>query len=297
MVAEAWAASDGLTAWRTGFTPMQSLTIDPDLGGNGTLKFAFVNGWRSVRTPFPEGPPRGTIRYAGGATQEVALVDAATALDLAMPRSPMPCRAIPSPTPSPTQAPTGAPTKTFPVPTVPPMPAPDQPGATNGDSVTSTQAPPCDTVVITRARLTTAAIVTSRGTAQTPAWEFTIEGARTPLVRVAVSPSDVTRQPMVEVPPLPANAGIASAQSVDRASGKSLSFTLGVGACDRDVKGRAYETADLVIVGGTYTSPSPNMACPAMLKLQPVTVELAALLGQRLVVDAATGQPVGAPPA
>lgn len=299
VVAEAWANSDGLTAWRSGFTPLQRLTTEPDWGDDGALKYAFINGWRSVRTDLPRGPERGLIRYAGGATQEVALTDARGALDLAMPSSGLPCEGLQPPvTPVPTltfPAPTtsSAPDRTLPPLTTPPPGAPDAPDS----QVTSTQAPGCSTVVITAARLTTAHVVTSRGTADVPAWEFTVLGARTPLVRIAVAKPDVTEQPMVDVPPLSRNTGIATSQSIDGVSGRLLSFTLAIGACDRDVKGRAYETADLVIVGGTFTLPTGNLPCPAMIKLQPVTVRLAEPLGERLVVDASTGQPVGAPPA
>jgi hypothetical protein len=283
-VARAWAESDALTAWRTSFTPLQRLTIEPEWGDDGALKYAFSNGWRSVRTTLPQGPTTGTIRYAGGATQGVALVGARHALDLAMPVTGAPCQAVPSRTAIP------VPTRTFPPPATVETVTPDAPNA----PVTSTQAPGCSVIVITAARLTTAHLVTSRGAAEVPAWEFTVQGARTPLVRVAVAKSDVTEQPMVDVPPLPTNARIAASQSVEGVSGRSLSFTIGVGGCGGDVKGRAYETGDLEVVGGTCAPPPVGVACLAILQFQRVTITLAAPLGTRLVVDASTGQPVGA---
>jgi hypothetical protein len=52
------------------------------------------------------------------------------------------------------------------------------------------------------------------------------------------------------------------------------------------------ETDEVVVVGGTALAPPPDQACNAMLRLEEVTVPLRTELGDRPVVDAASGRPL-----
>jgi hypothetical protein len=72
----------------------------------------------------------------------------------------------------------------------------------------------------------------------------------------------------------------------------ALTVTLGSGACDTDLRENILETDDLVVVGGTALGPPPGRACAAMLRLQEVAVPLTGELGDRPVVDAASGRPL-----
>lgn len=58
----------------------------------------------------------------------------------------------------------------------------------SGDCPTDGHPPSCHWLTITRARLSTASIETSRGPAEVPAWSFTVEGLPQPLLQVAVGP-------------------------------------------------------------------------------------------------------------
>lgn len=296
-VAEAWQGSPALAAWRTGFRPLQPLTVEPDWSGHNSLAYAFTNGWRRVVVDLPRGAAEGMIEYPGGATQRVSLVTAAQALRLAMPQRTSFCGDQP-PGSDPLPRPTPEPLPPLPETPLPETRPPATPLLAPSDSATSTVVTPphCEDIVITRARAMTTTLVTSRGTATVPAWEFTIRGLPDPLVRVAIAPQDIDDQPSA-APALPAGpAGLVVTQGIEGASDRRLSFVIGVGACDIAVQARAHETEDVVVVGGTTTSPGPGTACPAILKLQPATVTLAAPVGDRLVVDAATGRPPAPPP-
>ena len=54
-----------------------------------------------------------------------------------------------------------------------------------------------------------------------------------------------------------------------------------------------YGTASAVVVGAWNYDPNVNGACPASLLVGPVTVRLSAPLAGRVILDAASGDPVG----
>src|SRR6266498_3144751 len=86
-------------------------------------------------------------------------------------------------------------------------------------------------------------------------------------------------------------SGLASAQRLTAVEGARLWYTIGIGACDTNPAGIAYETDDVVVIGGTV-DPSTGGPCIDLLKLQPVSVTLTTPLGARVVLDALSGQPL-----
>lgn len=272
-VADAWQAAAAGTAWRTGFVPLADLTVPPASGfRDDETKQAFVSGWYALRAVLPSGTPAtGTVGFPDGATLTVPLVgaqDAYNALDKGDP----PCLGDPR---------------------LPPGPGTDSgPSALPSDGSVGTAAPhSCVLLTVTGATLGTTTLRTSRGAATVPAWLFTIAGLSEPVARVAVAASAVTPVPSPSVPPAPQVPGLVSAQDLTGVEGNTLTYRLGVGACDTDITPLVYETDHVVVVGGSVTTPTEG-ACIAILKLQPVTVTLAKPLAGRPVVDAATGQPL-----
>lgn len=71
--------------------------------------------------------------------------------------------------------------------------------------------------------------------------------------------------------------------------GAALTVTVGHGACDADYGVHVAESPDLVILGG-WIEPGDAEACTEQLVTDEVTVELEDQLGDRAVVDAATGE-------
>jgi len=148
----------------------------------------------------------------------------------------------------------------------------------------------CPTLTVTGAALGTVTVRTSRGAAQVPAWLFTVTGLTRPVARVAVVPSAVSALPGAEAGrPARAN-GLVGAQDLTAADGTALDYRLGVGACDSDLRPLVYETADVVVLGGSVQV--PGGPCAGQLKLTPARVTLRTAVGDRVVLDALTGQPL-----
>lgn len=265
-VAAAWQASTGASrAWRTGFVPLDDLTLPPAQGfPNDDTKQAFAYGWYHSRIALPERMiARGRITFPDGSTMDVPMTSGHTAyaqLDKGDP----PCAGYPSIAP-PAAGPSGA---------------------------TGVAAPhTCAWLTVTTAHFGSARIRTSRGLATVPAWLFTVAELPAPIIRVAVAESAVSTLPRPSLPPIDPGA-LAATQKVTGSHDRELSFTVGVGACEGDPAGVAYETADVVVVAATRTDVQHGKPCPDLLKLAPVTVTLAAPLGDRVVLDAVTGQPM-----
>jgi hypothetical protein len=165
--------------------------------------------------------------------------------------------------------------------------------------------PGCQTtaLAVTGAQPTTMAMSTSRGTASVPAWAFTVDGANGPVFQAAVPPGsyvleDSVRQPHVNLGPLgQAFVGTAEA-SLSGDDGRTLDMMLGGAPCGPAATwgGLVAEAGDVVVVGGWIHDPRPGAACPANLIGSNVTVRLAAPLGDRVILDAATGLPVAPAP-
>ncbi|MEV0157025.1 hypothetical protein AB0H57_25305 [Micromonospora sp. NPDC050686] len=262
-IADAWRADPGRAI---GFVPLQGPTVltgdpkfDPD------TEAAFEAGWYRDQIELPAAVPgRGTVRFPD-ATMTVPLISAAEAyrqLDLG---DPPPCAGRPK----------------VAGPTI--EPGPDS-------AVHSEPSTACVPLTVTEARLGTVQLRTTRGTAEVPAWLFTVAELAVPVARVAVAPAAVTEPSDAARPDRPAPAEVAGAQRLERVDGARLRYTVGVGSCDTGITPLVTEWDDLVVVGAGVVRSTG--VCDMMLKLEPVEIALRAPLGDRPVLDVVTGTPL-----
>jgi hypothetical protein len=146
-------------------------------------------------------------------------------------------------------------------------------------------------LTITGASLRTADVDTSNGPATVPAWSFTAKGLSRPIVVVAVS-EDVLKSLVEPVPPpglakLP--PGLLRVQSLTRVEGSKLTFILGHGDCDSDLRAHVVEFEDLVVIGGSHGRAAAGCAGVDVGYAKIAVVTLAAPLGDRAVISASTG--------
>ena len=155
--------------------------------------------------------------------------------------------------------------------------------------------PTCTPLRVVKAELANRSIPTSRGLAQAPVWEFSLQGTAVRLVRAAVTGVTV-------VPPAwdPNNAPTGLA--IDSATGSVTGRQLTVGfvgapgpgdqACGADYSAEAVESADAVVVIVSEHANQSGGACTAVGAQRTTTVELAAPLGYRAVLEVQQGLPV-----
>ena len=269
-LAELWRDGGTAKSWRTGFVPLQGLTVlSGDVRFNEATKRAYAEGWYRLDTGMPRerGDRTGVVRYAGGATETVPVISLAEAfaeIDKGDPPQPCPDFSIPPPADAKAQ-------DNF---------EPDRP--------VSSVDKPCTELTIISARLGTIKVLTSRGEADAPAWLFTVRELRGQVARVAVAPSAVAAPPEIDAADLPPAPDVRAAQDLAKVDGTRLAYRLGVGACDENIKPLVYETGDVVVVGGTATR--ADRVCTEQLLMHEVTVTLDKPLGARPVIDAATGR-------
>lgn len=269
-MAQAWREAGGQEQWRKGFVPLQALTVPPEgVALTDGIKQALGAGWYRLATGMPRerGGQTGTVRYPDGGTASVPLVTRAEAYDALDQGDPPPCAG----------------------PTVPP--AADAPGADGlgANSPASAQPPKaCAALTVTNITLGRVELLTSRGTAQVPAWLFTVRELGAAVARVAVAPSAIAPVPTLKTGELPAVPGLLAAQDLTTVKGASLGFRLGVGACDENIRPLLFEADDVVVVAGTANR--ADKVCTEQLILHPVSVTLAEAAGGRPVLDAVTGQ-------
>jgi hypothetical protein len=165
--------------------------------------------------------------------------------------------------------------------------------------------PSCRTtpLAVTGAQPTSMAIATNRGTASVPAWGFTISGANGPVFQAAIPPGsyvleDSVRQPAENLGPLGKAFVGTFVASLDGNDGRTLEMELSGVPCDPAATwgGLVAEVGDVVVVGGWIHDPHPGGTCPANLIGSQVTVRLAAPLGDRTILDAATDLPLSPSP-
>jgi hypothetical protein len=151
----------------------------------------------------------------------------------------------------------------------------------------------CTPLIATDATLATEPILTTRGPATGPVWEFTIRGTAVKVTRVAVANA-------VSVPPMADNPG--GAVAIDAATGSvgGTSVTVRfVGApnpgsepCGEDYTAEAVESV-LAVTVIVYRHPNLTpAACSAVGAYRTATAALATPLDGRPVLDLASGQPV-----
>jgi len=154
----------------------------------------------------------------------------------------------------------------------------------------------CTPLRVTDARLTTGPIETSRGSATAPVWSLTVEGTAVTVARVAVADSIA-----VVLPPWNPNdppVGLAIESASGAVGGRQLTVAF-VGAplpgdqpCGEDYTAEAVES-DLAVVVIVTRHPHVMIgACAAVGAPRTATLELAAPLGERTVLEVQQGRPV-----
>lgn len=156
---------------------------------------------------------------------------------------------------------------------------------------------------IEAARPVTVPVETTRGRVTAPAWELTVAGTAVKLTHVAVAMNEGVRATPPSWDPYHTPAGIwiekASVGPDDRRL--TVTFTGSPGPasepCGADYAGSAVESATGVVVIVTetrYVDPLPNGAtgCTAIGAVRQTTVDLAAPLAGRAVLEVVQGQPV-----
>jgi len=213
-----------------------------------------------MKAPPTPAPPPGTVTFAGGDTLTVPLETATEAYRDMAPPQPL-CLPPLRPTPPPT----------------------DDPQA-------------CTVLTITRAELVEGHLLTGRGEATVPMWRFTVAGLDRPVERVAVEPSSITQVPREQTTGVgdggsdDVTPGFTGVSSLESASGTTVTLRVFAGYCDDDVGPLVYEDTNVVVVGAVDTRWYGG--CPAALALHRITVELAAPIGDRVVLDVVTGHPL-----
>ncbi|MFE9188816.1 hypothetical protein ACFYL6_04310 [Micromonospora sp. NPDC007208] len=271
-VAEAWRPGP---EWRTGYVPLEGPTLlTGDPGFTPETEAAFRAGWYREQVGIPPTRVGGEIQFPDGRLR-LPLVSAAEAYQQLDQGDPLPCPGRPKRPGRPTP---GGPTV---------EPGPD------GWATSSTQTA-CLPLTVTAVTFGAVPVRTSRGVAQVPAWLFTTKELATPVARLAVAPTAVTPVPEPTAPARPLPDGLVAAQNLAAVDGARLTVRLGVGACDTGITPLVWERPDVVVVGGSVTRATGE--CIDLLKLEPVTVTLAAPLGTRPVLDVFTGAPLSIAP-
>ncbi|MER6313304.1 hypothetical protein ABT237_05990 [Streptomyces sp. NPDC001581] len=152
-------------------------------------------------------------------------------------------------------------------------------------------------LTVTGVRFGETTVRTSRGPARVPAWLFTVEGYETPLARIAVAPQEFPKPPIEPLGTF--DGGTAPLLAHTAAPGATeLTVQAGHGSCDGGVAVDVLEGADTVVLAGRIlpgVEPGQGGGCDAVMHTQSVTVTPARPVGARLLVDAATGAPLGEP--
>ncbi|MGW5390954.1 hypothetical protein [Streptomyces koyangensis] len=130
-------------------------------------------------------------------------------------------------------------------------------------------------------------LATTRGPATVPAWLFRLEGYDAPLSWAAVTPSPLPRSPV---------ARTGGAPQVDRIvatsrDGRAVTVIAWHGACDDGAVVEALESRGSVVLSGSVKGQKPGN-CTKQAIEQRVTVKLERPVGERVLLDAHTGQPL-----
>lgn len=145
-------------------------------------------------------------------------------------------------------------------------------------------------LTVTGARLGTMTLNTSRGPATVPAWLFTLNGYTSPLKRAAAVPSELPPPPIgrardVPVRKLNGLVGIAR-------DGRSVTVIAIHGVCHDGATVEVLETVRTVVLSSAVKQRKGEKDCTKQAKLQQVSVDLDRPLGDRILLDAKSGQPV-----
>ena len=169
---------------------------------------------------------------------------------------------------------------------------------TFGELTSSRECPACVTTPldVTAAKPATLAVLTSRGVAKVPAWAFTLTGVTGPVIQAALpagsyaTPGSAGRPSAARLAPL-GKAFTGAEYPTVSADGRTLTLRLFGSPCDATWGGLATEADGAVVVGGWEVDPNPNAPCPAVGVFLTTQVRLPAPVGDRVIIDASTGQP------
>ncbi|MGW5970513.1 hypothetical protein [Streptomyces sp. NPDC055186] len=157
-------------------------------------------------------------------------------------------------------------------------------------SLASTQLDGEPHLAVTGAKLGTMTMVTSRGPATVPAWLFTLDGYATPLKQAAAVPSKRPPSPIKaarDIPGYPLNRLIGLTDD-----GRSVTVIALHGVCDDGAEVDVLETPGSVVLSATVKGHEGGGTCAKQTKMQQVTVKLERPVGDRVLLDVRTGQPI-----
>jgi hypothetical protein len=158
--------------------------------------------------------------------------------------------------------------------------------------------PNCTMLEVTGARLTTIRIQTTRGPATAPAWEYSLKGTAVRVSRVAVAGSAIVTLTPPSWDPYnpPGGLHIDSATTTTPGSQLTVTFTgsprPASQPCGADYGAEAVESANAVVVIVIEHPHAGDEACLAIGAPRTTTVDLAAPLGERAVLEVQQGLPV-----
>jgi hypothetical protein len=154
----------------------------------------------------------------------------------------------------------------------------------------------CTSLRVTAARLSSGPIETTRGPATAPIWEFNLQGTAVKVTRVAIADAVTVVPPPWDPNNPPAGLAIDSASGT--AGGRELTVDFlgaplpGDQPCGEDYTAEAVES-DLAIVVIVTRHPHVAIgACAGVGAKRTASVQLAAPLGERAVLDVQQGLPI-----
>ncbi|MGH8791746.1 MAG: hypothetical protein ACRDXX_03770 [Stackebrandtia sp.] len=266
-VAEAWDDVDLDAEWTEDLVLLDQIATLPEGAElDEAQESGFNAGWYELDAELPDELPGDQAKIDGDAL-DVDVYDAQTAYDQAL--------AVGGEPPA----------------DCPREPVPDETadGAGDDDDAVGHTAV-CGVLTVVGAEPATTQRWTSRGMAELPAWDFAVEGVEGSVTVVAFEPVQATQLPQVDIGEYDdAPEGTKSAERLESIDDATVTFLLGVGACDTDPRPLAYEADDVVVVAGTAEYDGSEM-CTDELVYEPVSVDLDAPLGDRMVVDGVFGR-------
>ncbi|MGD0409133.1 MAG: hypothetical protein ABSB34_09110 [Candidatus Limnocylindrales bacterium] len=156
----------------------------------------------------------------------------------------------------------------------------------------------CVPLQVTGAKLTDGQVQTSRGPAEAPVWEFTLQGTAVMVTQVAIADRVTVVPPPWDPNDPPVGISIDSATAAAGGRQLTVSFTGAPGPGDRpcgaDYTAEAVESQTAVVVIVTEHTNGLPVPCSAVGAIRTAAVELSAPLGERTVLEVREGLPVAA---
>jgi len=256
-IAADWRDSALAPSWTSAFIPLQPLLVGPSaLRPQSPLAMAVRQGEFTLPARLPGAPTTaGRITYPDGSTMSVPLTGTKAAITAA----------------APAKSPVGS-----------------KPACTAG---TKDYGAGC-TLTVTGATLGKTSLLTSRGEARVPAWLLHVRQLTQPVAVVAVAPS-ATR--LIGYPgATPGLTGIGPGLNrtvgLTSVDANRIQFVILTGKCETRIEPRVRETATAVVIGGI--GHESGSVCTDEGIMTPETITLTRPLGDRPLLDIASGNPV-----